>query len=361
LDDIPFVKNIENVQGDERDIIIFSIGYAKDPGNPEGEVSMRFGTLNQEGGENRLNVAVTRARKEIIIVCSIDPDKLNIEKTKNEGPKRMKDYLSYAKAISEGRREDARQILMSLNNRFDDQNINVQDIKLGTVETFETVIQKELEKIGYQVDYRVGHSNYKIDLAVVHPDDLRKYILTIETDGETFHSANGALERDVSRQEFLESKGWTVERIWSRNWWRNPNKEINRIHQKIQELRTIKSTDLLTNELKPPQLALGELEKDPSKLQEEMLEEIIRKGESNILEFKSSIRSPSQADLAIILIEKSLEKATGQDEKHSLQRKLTDAKRTLMNALEHEVLKTIAAFMNSEGGTLLVGVNDWEM
>ena len=95
LDDIPFVKNIENVQGDERDIIIFSVGYAKDE---EGRLRAQFGSLNQEGGENRLNVAITRAREEVRVICSIDPNELNTELSKNEGPKRLKEYLKICKA-----------------------------------------------------------------------------------------------------------------------------------------------------------------------------------------------------------------------------------------------------------------------
>ena len=181
-------------------------------------------------------MAVTRVRQEIIVVCSFDPDRLRTELTKNEGPKRMRDYLRYARAIDGNKRGDVHNILASLNPELSKtKNGNNRDTL--TDRQLENLVYDELIKLGYQVDCYVGNSDYRIDLAVIDPDDSRKYILAIETDGRSFHSAKSAIERDVNRQEFLETKGWVVERIWSRNWWRDPNKEINRIHQKIQDLR----------------------------------------------------------------------------------------------------------------------------
>jgi very-short-patch-repair endonuclease len=243
LDDKPFVKNIENVQGDERGIIIFSVGYAKDS---EGNLRMGFGTLNQEGGENRLNVAITRARQEIVIVCSIDPEDLRTDNAKNNGPKRLKDYLQYTKFISERRSEGAENILLTLNGRFfqnqETKDRGGSDISSSTLfleSSFEEIIYERLQSLGYSVDKKVGYSGYKIDLAVVHPDDPSRYILAIECDSEAFYSAKSTRERDVMRQEFLESRGWAVERIWSRSWWKNPGRELERIKQKIEELRKI--------------------------------------------------------------------------------------------------------------------------
>jgi very-short-patch-repair endonuclease len=238
LDDIPFVKNIENVQGDERDIIIFSVGYARDV---EGKLRLRFGSLNQEGGENRLNVAVSRARQEIIIVSSIEPDDLRTDTAKNNGPRRLKDYLRYAKYISEGRTEDVKNIIDSLNPGFT-RNVNLVgkpgEDSLIFESTFEEIVYDRLLALGYQVVTQVGYSGYRIDLAIVDPDDPTKYILGIECDGAMFHSARSTRERDVMRQEFLQSRGWRIERIWSTNWWRNPQKEIDRIRNRVETLRS---------------------------------------------------------------------------------------------------------------------------
>lgn len=231
-DDEIFVKNIENVQGDERDIIIFSIAYGKDP---EGKFRMSFGTLNQEGGENRLNVAVTRAREEIVVIASIDPSLITHDEKKNSGRQRLKEYLEYAKAVSELDDTKKQQILLSLSdstNRTSDNPIIFDSV-------FEELVYNRLVSHGYAVKTQVGLSRYRIDLAVVHPDEPTRYILGIECDGANFHSAKSTRERDVMRQEFLEGRGWKIERIWSTNWWKDPQKEINRMVSRIEELRKI--------------------------------------------------------------------------------------------------------------------------
>ena len=186
LDDKPFVKNIENVQGDERDIIIFSVGYARDA---EGKLRILFGTLNREGGENRLNVAVTRARQEIIVICSVEPDELKTDATKNAGPKRLKDYLQYAKFISERRNDEVKNILANLNegflrNEYDNPEKNRNALIFES--TLEELIYDRLCGLGYEVSTQVGYSGYRIDLAIVHPDEPSRYILGIECDGVCF-------------------------------------------------------------------------------------------------------------------------------------------------------------------------------
>ena len=237
LDDKPFVKNIENVQGDERDIIIFSVGYARDA---EDKLRIQFGSLNREGGENRLNVAVTRARQEIVVVSSVEPDELKTDTTKNSGPKRLRDYLQYAKYISERRSDDVKNILANLNEGFLRNEYDSTDQSDNTLlfeSTFEELIHDRLHKLGYQVKSQVGYSGYRIDLAILHPDDPSRYIFGIECNGAMFHSAKSTRERDVARQEFLQNRGWVIERIWSTNWWRNPDREIERIKQRIEALR----------------------------------------------------------------------------------------------------------------------------
>lgn len=228
-DDEIFVRNIENVQGDERDIIIFSVGYAKDP---EGKFRLQFGTLNQDGGENRLNVAVTRASQKIIVVCSIDPRDMKVEGTKNPGPKRLRDFLIYAKAVNDGDDEKVDQILESLGSGMNKTQSQTKQFD----SEFEELVHDKLENLGYTVETQVGQSGYRIDLAIVDPNDSSKYILGVECDGAMFHSGKSVRERDVMRQKFLERRGWNIERIWSRNWWRNPDREIQRIKEKVDSL-----------------------------------------------------------------------------------------------------------------------------
>ncbi|MCM3409550.1 AAA domain-containing protein [Metabacillus litoralis] len=230
MDERIFVKNIENVQGDERDIIIFSIAYAK---NQEGRVYNRFGSLGQQGGENRLNVAVTRSKEEIHVVTSIEPSELSVSSTKNEGPKFLKSYMEYAKAVSHVRKNEIEAVLTKLN---ENQNTKKQESNLVFDSPFEEQVYTALTNLGYKVDTQIGMSGYRIDLAVVHPNQPEKYIIGIECDGAMYHSAPSAKERDVYRQRFLETKGWKITRIWSRNWWKNSSAEIEKIDQLVKKL-----------------------------------------------------------------------------------------------------------------------------
>lgn len=223
-----FVKNIENVQGDERDIIIFSIGYGK---NENGRVSVNFGSLSQDGGENRLNVAISRARKKIYVVTSIEPEELNVDNAKNMGPKLFKKYLQYVRAVSNGNEDEAQNILLSV---LDTKFKNKDDIHYDS--DFEEEVYEALSKRGYEVHTQVGVSGYKIDLAI-YDSTKSKYILGIECDGATYHSSKSARERDIHRQRYLESRGWKIARIWSYNWWSNPKGEIERIRNIISLLK----------------------------------------------------------------------------------------------------------------------------
>ncbi|WP_249870765.1 AAA domain-containing protein [Oceanobacillus saliphilus] len=230
LDKQIFVKNIENVQGDERDIIIFSVGYAR---SQNGRVYNRFGTLGQQGGENRLNVAVTRAKEAIYVVSSIEPNELDVSTTKNVGPKFLKSYLEYAQAVSNVEKNTIEAVLSNLN---EEMNTHKQEKSVHFDSPFETQVYEQLLDIGYKVDTQVGMSKYRIDLAVVHPKNPNKYILGIECDGAMYHSSPSAKERDVYRQKFLESKGWKIHRIWSRNWWKEPSAELEKVNQIIEQI-----------------------------------------------------------------------------------------------------------------------------
>ena len=238
LDERPFVKNIENVQGDERDVIIFSVGYAPDS---QGKFRVQFGSLNQEGGENRLNVAVTRAKERVIMVASFDPKQLPVEGAKNAGPVRLKEYLLYAKAVAEMRPEEVTQLLMKLDAAV--ASVPAKETIAEFDTPLETQVRQALEALGHKVDSQVGFSGYRIDLAVVDPKDDSRYVIGIECDGATFHSAKSARERDVGRQRFLEDRGWTIERVWSRNWWRDRQGEIARLERRIGELSKARKSD----------------------------------------------------------------------------------------------------------------------
>ena len=214
-----FLKNIESVQGDERDIIIFSVGYAKGDG---GKIAQRFGWLNNLGGENRLNVAISRARQKIHIVTSFLPEELDVSGAKNEGPKYLRRYLEYAFAVSENDKDREKTILESF---------------VGTIkkeETPESVFNDQicdaLIERGFKAEKNVGIGGYTIDVAV---KDRGKYILGIECDNSLYDGARSTRERDYHRQKYLESRGWRVRRVWSNHWWNNPDKEIEDIVTEI--------------------------------------------------------------------------------------------------------------------------------
>ncbi|MCL2484112.1 MAG: AAA domain-containing protein, partial [Firmicutes bacterium] len=220
-----FIKNIENVQGDERDIIIFCIGYAK---NEQGKVLAHFGPLNMEGGENRLNVAITRAKKKIYVVTSIEPDELMVENTKNQGPKLFKKYLQYVQAVSSGNKKQADIILEG----FRTQNQVARPSSAGIANG----IKEALEKQGWTVEADLGNAGYKLSLAI-YDKQLDRYLVGIECDDTAYHSSSSILERDVFRSKFMESRGWNILRIWSRDWWLNPTKVINQITKEAKRSR----------------------------------------------------------------------------------------------------------------------------
>ena len=214
-----FVKNIENVQGDERDIIIFSIGYAK---NEYGKLVHNFGWLNQKGGENRLNVAITRAKEKVIVVTSIYPYDLKIEQTTNNGPRYLKKYLEYCFAVSNNDAKAAKATLYSLRN----SNMTFQNKEQALVAD----VYQEIRRRGFNVLANVGIGKYSIALAIKQDD---KYILGIEFDTLLFNKINSVKERDYSRRKYMESRGWHIYRIWVMNWWRNKDQEVDNICKTI--------------------------------------------------------------------------------------------------------------------------------
>lgn len=197
-----FIKNLENVQGDERDTIIFSIGYAKDS---TGIFRMNFGPLSKSGGERRLNVAITRAKYNVKLIGSIKPTDIDIDKISSDGPKLLRAYIDYAINGTES--------LMRGVTEFD---VVEHD------SPFEEAVYNYLDRKGFKVVTQVGCSGYKIDMAVKHPTLSGVYVLGIECDGASYHSARTARERDRLRQEVLENMGWEIYRIWSTDWIKDP-------------------------------------------------------------------------------------------------------------------------------------------
>lgn len=218
-----FVKNLENVQGDERDIIIFSIGYAK---NENDRVVAQFGSLSTEGGENRLNVAITRARKKVYVVTSIEPEELDkAETTKNNGPKLLKKYLQYVRAVSTCNALEVNKVLST----FDSHYKEAPDSG-----AYEEQIKQGLEAMGYTVSTNLGNTYYKLSLGVFDKE-LNRYILGVECDYQAYHSSESVLERDVYRIKFLENRGWKIVRIWSRDWWQSPKMVLENLSLLIEK------------------------------------------------------------------------------------------------------------------------------
>ena len=199
-----FVKNLENVQGDERDTIIFSICYAKDR---NGRMFMRFGPLGHDGGERRLNVAITRAKCNVKLVGSILPSDIDLNRTKSEGVRMLRSYIEFAR-----------------NNFASAHNSEQIDELIATDEFCDEVAAFLVEK-GYKIQRRIGCSDYKIDIAVENPKLEGDYIAGIECDGLSYIQAKTARDRDHLRRKVLENMGWNMYRVWSTEWSKYPQQE----------------------------------------------------------------------------------------------------------------------------------------
>jgi len=217
-----FVKNIENVQGDERDIIIFSMGYAKDE---SGVVKRRFGWLNHEGGQNRLNVAITRAKKKIYFVSSLYPENLKVDDLSGRGPKLLKDFMRYCYYVSHQNHDLAKEVLQSLYlSESQSRKLFLSHMALD--------IKQRLERLGYKVDQSIGIGQFKMDLAI-YDSVHHKYSLGIICD-LTNHPNFTARKELFHEERFLTSRGWTVYRVFHMHWYENPNKVLKNIKDIIK-------------------------------------------------------------------------------------------------------------------------------
>jgi very-short-patch-repair endonuclease len=210
-----FVKSLERVQGDERDAIILSIGYSK---GPDGRLPMRFGPLNQEGGERRLNVAVTRARRRMTVVSSFTHHDM-VPNWGTLGPELLRQFLAFAE--NGGRLEEIG---------------GAEHVELNG---FERSVLAALENAGIRVIPQWGVSGFRIDFALAHPEQPGRMVLAVEADGDTYHRATSARDRDRLRQEHLERLGWQFHRIWASDWFDDPDAATARIvehwHRAIAE------------------------------------------------------------------------------------------------------------------------------
>ena len=213
-----FIKNLENVQGDERDVILFSVSFGPDE---TGKVSMNFGPLNRDGGWRRLNVAVSRARCEMVIFTIMTPDMIDLSRTSSEGVAALRSFLEYAGGKEFG--EDAGSVRIRKSG-----SSSIAD-KICTV----------LSENGYSAEKLVGHSEYRIDIGVIDPDDPEKYILGILLDGSGYGSSKTTRDREIAQISVLEGLGWHIMRIWTMDWWDNSNKEMNRILAELERLKNL--------------------------------------------------------------------------------------------------------------------------
>lgn len=200
-----FVKNLENIQGDERDSIFISVGYGR---NESGRVAKEFGPLNKEGGHRRLNVLITRAKMVMRVFSNFKADDLELDASANHGVRALKNFLKFA---------DTRVLEVA------------QETGRGVDSPFEAEVLSALRTLGYNMEPQVGTSGYFIDMAVRHPHLPGRYLLAIECDGAAYHSSRSARDRDRLRQGVLEGLGWTFHRIWSTDWFRSRQQEIDRV------------------------------------------------------------------------------------------------------------------------------------
>ncbi len=216
-----FIKNLENVQGDERDVIFISMTYG--PQQPGGKVPQRFGPINSEHGWRRLNVLFTRSKKRMHVFSSMDSGDILVGSNAKRGVCALQDFLKYCET----------------------GNLSQKDNKVGSREPdsdFEIAVMEALQREGFECDAQVGVEGYFIDVAVKDSGKPGRYLMGIECDGAMYHSAKSVRDRDRLRQQILESLGWKIRRIWSTDWFHDPNAEIKRIVNELNKLKTDATT-----------------------------------------------------------------------------------------------------------------------
>ena len=205
-----FVKNLETIQGDERDVILISVGYGFDQNR---KMSLNFGPLNQDGGERRLNVLVTRAKEKCVVFSNFRSHDIQLTANPPFGVRALKEFLEYAENLTMGNIP-----------KFDDN-----------IEPFDEAIYTYLIESGYTVDKHIGCAGFRVDLAIVDDDNPGRYILGITTDGKIYSSSKVARDRDRLREQVLEGLGWRLYHLWSTDWYRNREVSKERLIQTIEQ------------------------------------------------------------------------------------------------------------------------------
>lgn len=234
-----FIKNLETVQGDERDSIIISVGYGPDK---SGKITSNFGPLNQEGGERRLNVAITRAKRNLLMVSSFTHNDIVLNSLQ-QGPKLLVKYIQFA---IEGKK--------ALNI----DQVNRKEF-YNTYSHFEEMVSRKLKENNIDFDVKVGCSECKIDIGIKNPLLKDSYLFSLECDGPSYYNISSARDRDRLRPNILLDRGWNTHKIWSKEWMRNPELELKKVIEKYNKL-----VSELSHETKTYNSENGVIEFDPS-------------------------------------------------------------------------------------------------
>ena len=209
-----FVKNLESVQGDERDVILFSITFGR---ADDGKISMNFGPMNQEGGHRRLNVAITRAREEMIVFSTITANDIDLTRTAARGVSDLKAFLDYAERGGPALGQDMGRSLGGYDSPFEESVAN------------------RLRDKGWTVHTQIGVGPFRVDLGVVYPEAPGRYLIGVECDGATYHRSATARDRDKVREGVLSRLGWDLLRVWSTDYWVDPRGVIDKLDAAIRE------------------------------------------------------------------------------------------------------------------------------
>lgn len=275
-----FIKNLENVQGDERDVILFSIGYGPDK---NGKVSMNFGPLNRDGGWRRLNVAISRARKSMTVYSVLKPEQINLSRTRSEGVASLKGFLEFA---SRGKN-----LVIQKEERIPKKPDHVV---LDIIDS--------LKEMGYASKHHVGCSAFKVDIGVVHPNRPDHYVLGILLDGENYNESSTARDRFLQQPGVLQGLGWNILRIWTMDWLDNPEKVKQQLQETIEKSISKGKTEIITTKKIELPLTFEQIDREASPSHEYAVHTLSLMGSSDDFYLESSIptiRSTIQEILSV--------------------------------------------------------------